>query len=471
MTNQTDTYLYGLTVQGIQSYIFGTNKLKEIIGASEIIEQICTTLFKKFLNDNTEIKGEAYLNAAGNIRFATTEDNAKKIVLEYGYIVNQFAPGLPFSQAIVKIKEQDLNETRIDLDNKLRAERNLINNHVPLGTMARSRQRRIGGFSSNICDEKHEDSGYLDAITNAKFTNSAGKLLTEKIKYDNKEFVYPSKFSELAKGGNHSWLAVVHIDGNKIGDTIRDLLDEHKQNQFTTLKNFSKNINQATINAFNNAVRDVFIIGEKAKKHLIEDGKMALPIRPIILGGDDITVIMRSDYALEFTYIYLKYFEDETKDITGLTACAGIAYVKEKFPFHYSVKLAEDLCVYAKDNSGRDKSCVQIHQVKDTTIEKYKDIIERELGNHKDDFNTSPFLLKEIDDILKNTELLSKENSPKNALRDWIHTKFNQPLMSEEILRRIKTKTHEDYENLVSTEELKNAIVYQTLLDVQIYEN
>jgi len=32
-------YLYGLTVQGIQSYIFATNKLKEIVGTSEIIEQ------------------------------------------------------------------------------------------------------------------------------------------------------------------------------------------------------------------------------------------------------------------------------------------------------------------------------------------------------------------------------------------------------------------------------------------------
>ena len=45
-----NNYLYGLTVQGIQSYIFETNKLKEIIGASEIVEQLCTTWFDDFFN-------------------------------------------------------------------------------------------------------------------------------------------------------------------------------------------------------------------------------------------------------------------------------------------------------------------------------------------------------------------------------------------------------------------------------------
>ena len=38
-------YLYGASVQGIQSFIFQTNKLKEIIGASELVEEICTSMF------------------------------------------------------------------------------------------------------------------------------------------------------------------------------------------------------------------------------------------------------------------------------------------------------------------------------------------------------------------------------------------------------------------------------------------
>ncbi len=77
-------YLYGLTVQGIQSYIFATNKLKEIIGASEIIEQLCITWYDDFLKENN-IEGTKLLNAAGNIRFQTDEATAKLIFNDFSF--------------------------------------------------------------------------------------------------------------------------------------------------------------------------------------------------------------------------------------------------------------------------------------------------------------------------------------------------------------------------------------------------
>lgn len=35
-------YLYGASVQGIQSFIFATNRLREIVGASDLVEEIAT---------------------------------------------------------------------------------------------------------------------------------------------------------------------------------------------------------------------------------------------------------------------------------------------------------------------------------------------------------------------------------------------------------------------------------------------
>ena len=44
-------YLYGVSIQGIQGYIFETNKLKEIVGASNIIEDFCSLDFlEKYCN-------------------------------------------------------------------------------------------------------------------------------------------------------------------------------------------------------------------------------------------------------------------------------------------------------------------------------------------------------------------------------------------------------------------------------------
>ena len=38
-------YLYGASVQGIQGFIFETNKLKEIVGASDLVEWFCSEEF------------------------------------------------------------------------------------------------------------------------------------------------------------------------------------------------------------------------------------------------------------------------------------------------------------------------------------------------------------------------------------------------------------------------------------------
>ena len=37
----------GTSVQGIQGYIFQTNKLKDVIGVSELVKDLCETNFKK----------------------------------------------------------------------------------------------------------------------------------------------------------------------------------------------------------------------------------------------------------------------------------------------------------------------------------------------------------------------------------------------------------------------------------------
>ena len=44
-------YLYGASVQGIQGFIFATNRLREIVGASDIVEEIATVFFEKELLD------------------------------------------------------------------------------------------------------------------------------------------------------------------------------------------------------------------------------------------------------------------------------------------------------------------------------------------------------------------------------------------------------------------------------------
>jgi hypothetical protein len=101
---------------------------------------------------------------------------------------------------------------------------------------------------------------------------------------------------------------------------------------------------------------------------------------PIVLGGDDMTVVMDGRYAVQFTINFLGKFEeltanDETiRAIVGgaVTACAGVAVVKPHFPFFAAYTLAEELIrsakTYAKGiNADKPSSAFDFHILYDAS--------------------------------------------------------------------------------------------------------
>ncbi len=468
----TKKYLYGLTVQGIQSYIFETNKLREIVGASEIVEQMCTTWFCKFLKKEN-IKGTFYLKAAGNIRFKTeNEDDAKTIFKEYHKCLLKKAPGVPFSQAVVEIND-DQDKAIDDLDARLRAQRNRPLYDLDLGLMARRKNRRTGNPA--YTEYHNDDSEYPDIITYAKQKNKEATALQDKTKIN--DITYPTEFSKIAKGSTKSWLALIHIDGNGMGNRINDIRKNENDIRkgkgiLETLKGFSENVEKSTIAAYQKGVEAVRLLynGE-----IDNDGNEMLAMRPIVLGGDDLTLIIRGDLAIAFTYAYLKEFEKQTeeklKDYGGkLTAAAGIVFVKEKFPLHYSAYLAEELTSYAKNESKRTHSCLHFHLVQDSFVDSYKEIIKKDLTTKKKfKFIKGPYYLDKTDapsisGLLNDIKELKKDDAPTNAMREWVDVKFNNPEMEKTIMGRIQRKYGNNYQKIIENKEAY--IDYHTLISV-----
>ena len=95
-------YLYAAAVQGIQDFIFKTNKLKHIVGASELVEQICTSAFVEF----EDKEGESVVRAAGNIKYIFKDPEAcRKAFREFPKKVMTMVPGITVSQAIAVFEE------------------------------------------------------------------------------------------------------------------------------------------------------------------------------------------------------------------------------------------------------------------------------------------------------------------------------------------------------------------------------
>ena len=135
-----------------------------------------------------------------------------------------------------------------------------------------------------------------------------------------------------------------------------------------------------------------------------------------------------------------------------LTACAGIAYIKENYPFHYGYHLAETLCGEAKkaakenlDDGKTTPSCLMFHKVQDSFVEDFREIRERELKAGDIRFDFGPYYLEStqknptIEHLVKCTsELKTKEgNTIKSHLRQWLTDLHNEPELAEQKKLRI----------------------------------
>lgn len=369
------------------------------------------------------------------------------------------APGITISQAVVKIKDDsEYAKKAEELEQRLHAQRNHPVKSLTTGLMAIERSRKTGLPATTIkyAQDKKEKDEYLDegivAKRNEKGCDLYRKLTGEDIKTGNR--AYDTK--DLT--GHNDWIAVIHADGNGLGEVVAELSGDYQR-----FKDFSDNLDKATIAAAQAAYT--------ATKEKEEDEKAnrtleKLKIRPIVIGGDDLTVICRGDLAVKFVKEYLEAFEKETKERIGkkLTACAGIAFIKSSYPFYYGYDLAEALCGEAKKDAKSDKvkkangnqapSCLMFHKVQSSFVEDYAEIKRKELTTvDGGSLCFGPYYLNKesvdkvkdrerwtIKELSETVDKLNKEdnNRVKTAIRQWLTLMHEDAGAAKQHSKRVK---------------------------------
>lgn len=451
-----------LETSGNQRYIFSTNKLRENVGASELTYQIGTSVVEKYLEEinkstNNAIEpiittsGKALLSVSGKDDL-TARKTAEEIVRKVTTYALKEMPGLTVHGAICKVEscekadksdEADkfhkavgdvhkrLEEIRYRIPSNLQrfqripfvaecASSNLPAQDVKIFYDKRGKEVERKVFSQAISAKRN----VLVKLESSEFNNEDFKK--SRIVRELEEFQL-ELFEDLEKLEKNfkkqaDWLAVVHADGNGLGQIFLKF-DEHadmssSETYKKDYKEFSHEIDTCTKNAF----------GKALQKLQEKFGSYSIPVVPLVIGGDDLTFICDGEYAISLTKDFLQNFETEcvnnpvikrltTKDgkEIPLGICAGIAIIKPKFPFHQAYDLAEKLLQSAKKTKqiSTSLSAFDYHVLYDssgTTLEEIR---------AKTPFVARPYVVSEnAEKLVENEEKLTKEE--KETGKIWV---------------------------------------------------
>ena len=235
-------------------------------------------------------------------------------------------------------------------------------------------------------------------------------------------FQLEGAFQDLSQAANSqgtlaslSSVGVIHIDGNGVGAIMRDLGEAFKKTN-NTLDKLAKapylrksnpcGKKPPRVRAYSRKpsrfqwfvmevnyrldgiVKEAVARSWADVEYLANDDDIDLvPVVPVLVGGDDVTVYTDGRYAIPFAEAYIRHYEDLTKKdgllsvlatVAGapkkgpLTASAGVAIVGRNFPFHIAYDLAEGLVSRGKKlGKKKDKapcSTIDFHVLRDATI-------------------------------------------------------------------------------------------------------
>ncbi|MGQ0566601.1 MAG: Cas10/Cmr2 second palm domain-containing protein [Gemmobacter sp.] len=159
-------------------------------------------------------------------------------------------------------------------------------------------------------------------------------------------------------------IAVLHADGNGMGTLFKRAVDEYR-NAPDKVRDLSRALAKATQGAVRHAM--------KAVADAAAEGVM--PARPVLLGGDDVSLILRADLAPQFALDFAEAFEGlATKAARPFNILAkneivtikvGFVVISPNQPFSQAYDLAESLATSARHKT---ESRIAFHRVAGATI-------------------------------------------------------------------------------------------------------
>lgn len=383
-----------MEVGGIQKYILSTGKLKEMIGGSELIESLSAKYLDDFAQNNhlnilKEIRKPVdneilplQRNAGAMHLLFSSEAKGREFLQNFGLKLLEDFPGLPIFGALEECEftSSGIREAKFKLSNKITDQRNKYPTSTGMQLLPICAEAPLDGEPAigKVSYGKNASSEIISLSSKTKrneqlLEDSKGRL--REIEPDEgvgPDLKWSDDLEEIACGSEK--VAFIHIDGNDLGKRFRQELenisdketDEDKTGQQSSSEDRYQNaINVIkTMSALSNTVKETTTaafkkgLSECLKHTKLTDntGKKLVPARPLVLGGDDVTVVIRADLALYFIDAFVKEFERYSNQELGkknpndkLTVGVGMVVCPTGYPFLKAFDLSEELVKNSKE--------------------------------------------------------------------------------------------------------------------------
>lgn len=373
-----------LEVTGVQEYIFGSNHLRQNIGASELVARSTTEwvvqALKECSNHNVSWNGidiqfdqrgttdtdvNAYVVYAGSgvalILFKgevsdSALSNARRFCQRLTERLLREAEGL--SLIVVHSRPFDWTQASLASIHKelrqqaARRKRSQSAHSLPAGLAVTAACEFTGQPAVAIDQEGRFIAASIQHRLAAE-EQATARLHQVLPQVSHEGFTFIRDFDQFGERGEQRYLAVVHIDGNRMGERFAAIADFHSnpgdnETYIARLRLLSQAIKECSSRALQSTVT-LLIENMRGKRN------KHLPFRPVVFGGDDVTFVCDGRFGLSLCAHFLRRLTDESlpgprDDQPGepLYVGAGVAIVRSHYPFSRAYQLAKDLTRSAK---------------------------------------------------------------------------------------------------------------------------
>ena len=378
-------YLVTVETVKIKDFIFSTNKLKLIRGASYLLDYLNQVEVPAILKNNELDKDRdvIYIGAGNAKFFVDTEERAKKIIKE---IKDKYKTEAPNAKIAASYRETTFDgrssekgkekiwEVMDNLAQDVAVEKSkgfyALNIDLPFIKKCDLCGNNPVEVSVDNLEEDLENLGIylLDKEEINKLKGQIKKLSQDekiceeclrklissnRIKLDKEKIGFYGKvkeeFGEINfenteiedYEGSKSFIGFMYSDGDGLGDFLKNISEEFKKENSEEaekkyvefLKDFSKTLDENTKSALMKVLKNKREILVKEKGVIGEF---------LIVGGDDVCAVFSPDLVIEISNEFQKEFEslmleyaNENKIDTRITSSSGVVIAKSKTPmFH-----------------------------------------------------------------------------------------------------------------------------------------